>query len=150
MSQKLNNNEPVETAGSPAASGKLVSSTGDIRVQQQQHYLTQATASNTRRAYQTAIRQFERQGGILPATEQQVAQYLTDQATRLNPRTLSLHLTALSHWHTYQKFPDPTQTPYIRKLLTGIYRQNGKPKRKAKALYPEHIAKMGVFRILCC
>lgn len=109
---------------------------------EQQRYLKQATASNTRRAYQAAIKQFEAHGGRLPATEQTIAQYMMDQAPRLNPRTLSLHLTALSHWHTYQKLTDPTQTPHIRKLLTGIYRQHGQPKRKAKALHPEHIEKI--------
>lgn len=108
----------------------------------QQNYLRNATAANTRRAYQAAIRQFEANGGLLPATEQSIARYITDKATQLNPRTLSLHLTALSHWHSYQRLPDPTQSPSIRKLLTGIYREHGRPKRKAKALYPEHIEKM--------
>jgi len=51
-------------------------------------------------------------------------------------------ITALSHWHRYQKLTDPTQTAHIRKLLTGIYRQHGKPKRKAKALHPQHIKEM--------
>lgn len=108
----------------------------------QQQYLHQATAQNTRRAYQAAIRQFERWGGLLPTTESDLARYLTEKAHQLNPRTLTLHLTALSHWHSYQRLPDPTQTPHIRKLLTGICRQHGQPKRKAKALYPEHIQQM--------
>lgn len=58
----------------------------------QQNYLHQATANNTRRAYQSAIRQFEVQGGLLPATEQTIAQYITKRAANLNPRTLALHL----------------------------------------------------------
>jgi len=40
--------------------------------QSQQHYLDKATAANTRRAYQAAIRQFEAAGGLLPATEQDI------------------------------------------------------------------------------
>ncbi len=108
----------------------------------QQHYLHQATAMNTRRAYQAGIRQFERYGGVLPATEQTITNYLTTRAGNLNPRTLSLHLTALSHWHRYQHLPDPTQSSRIRKLMTGISRQHGQPKRKAKALRPEHIEQM--------
>jgi integrase len=111
-------------------------------LQNQQHYLDKATAANTRRAYQAAIRQFEATGGLLPATEQDIARYVTNKASLLNPRTLSLHLTAISNWHCYQHLPDPTQTAQIRKLLKGIYRSHGKPKRKAKALHPEHIDKM--------
>lgn len=109
---------------------------------QQQHYIHQATSMNTRRAYQAGIRQFERHGGLLPATEQSVADYLTKRAGHLNPRTLSLHLTALSQWHRYQHLPDPTQSPHIRKLMTGIHREHGQPRRKAKALRPEHIEQM--------
>ena len=116
-----------------------ISTNVDLILQNQQNYLIKATSENTRRAYQTAIRQFENSGGLLPATEQDIASYITNKATILNPRTLSLHLTALSHWHCYQQLSDPTQTPQIRKLLIGIYRSYGKPKRKAKALQPAHI-----------
>ena len=110
--------------------------------QKKQDYLSKATATNTRRAYQSAIGQFEGSGGLLPATEQDITRYITTKAPLLNPRTLSLHLTAISHWHCYQQLPDPTQAPQIRKLLKGIYRSHGKPKHKAKALHPEHIETM--------
>lgn len=108
----------------------------------QQRYIRQATAGNTRRAYQAAIRQYELYGGLLPATEDAIARYISARAASLNPRTLSLHLTALSNWHTFQKLTDPTGSSRIRKLMSGIYRQHGQPKRKAKALHPEHIEKM--------
>ncbi len=111
-------------------------------VTEQKQYIHQATSNNTRRAYKAAIKQFEISGGKLPATAQMIADYLTKQATRLNPRTLSLHLTALSHWHQYQELHDPTQAPGIRKLLKGIYRTQGKPKRKSKALQPKQIQHM--------
>ena len=114
----------------------------NLALQSQQHYLDKATTANTRQAYQAAIRQFEAAGGLLPAAEQDIARYVTNKASLLNPRTLSLHLTAISHWHCYQHLPDPTQTAQIRKLLKGIYRSHGKPKRKAKALHPKHIDKM--------
>ena len=120
----------------------IVTNDDALTSQNKQDYLAKATADNTRRAYQVAIRQFEGAGGLLPAAEQDIARYITSKAPSLNPRTLSLHLTAISRWHCYQNLPDPTQTPQIRKLLKGIYRSHGKPKRKAKALHPEHIEKM--------
>ncbi|MFI4954570.1 MAG: tyrosine-type recombinase/integrase [Gammaproteobacteria bacterium] len=110
--------------------------------QRHQHYLQQATADNTRRAYQSAIRQFQACGGQLPADEATLIRYLLAQAPRLNPRTLILHLTALSHWHHYQQFTDPTTLPAVRKVLKGIQREHGVPKRKAKALRIEHITAM--------
>ena len=110
--------------------------------QTSQHYLQRATAHNTRRAYQSAIRQFQAWGGQLPTDETTLIRYLLAQAPRLNPRTLILHLTALSHWHHYQQFTDPTALPEVRKVLKGIQREHGVPKRKAKALRIEHITAM--------
>jgi integrase len=135
----MEENEPNESAH--AMSQPIRNDLAELP-NQQQSYLQQATADNTRRAYRAAVRQFELRGGLLPATEEDIARYLTLRASELNPRTLSLHLTALSQWHRYQKLPDPTQAPQIRKLLTGIHRQHGRPKRKAKALHPEHIEQM--------
>jgi site-specific recombinase XerD len=106
------------------------------------HYLQKATAHNTRRAYQSAIHQFQAWGGKLPTDEATLIRYLLAQALRLNPRTLILHLTALSHWHHYQQFTDPTALPAVRKVLKGIQREHGLPKRKAKALRIEHITAM--------
>ena len=110
--------------------------------QEQQWYWQQATAQNTRRSYQSAIRQYEKQGGRLPANEQDILHYLSQNAKRLNPRSLNLHLTALSHWHSYQQLDDPTQGIRVRKLLTGIHRSHGRPQKKALALLPEHIQKI--------
>lgn len=112
-------------------------------VRQHQRYIEAATAENTRRAYRSAIRHFECWGGRLPAEAPTVKAYLLAHAETLNPRTLSLRLTALRHWHQLQGFPDPTAVPEIRKLLQGIARQQGKPKRQAKAFRLEHLEAMG-------
>ncbi len=108
----------------------------------QQRYIEAATSDNTRRTYQSAIRHFERWGGLLPANEPMVISYLLAHADRLNPRTLSLRLTALRQWHRFQKFPDPTDGAEVRKTLKGIERIHGQPKRKAKAFRLEHLESM--------
>lgn len=105
-------------------------------------YLNSATAENTRTTYRSAIRQFERWGGKLPTDRDTVIRYLLDHAETRNVRTLDLHLTALSQWHRYQGFTDPTQDPTVRKTLNGMRRLHGKPKKKAKALRLEHIARI--------
>ncbi|WP_374517148.1 site-specific integrase [Undibacterium squillarum] len=96
-----------------------------------QQFLAAATSPNTRRAYQTAIRQFLRAGFVLPATEQMLRDYLLTHAASLKSSTLSLRIAALSSWHTLQGFDDPTAKPDIRKLLTGIRRTHGTPTKKA-------------------
>lgn len=60
--------------------------------------------------------------------------YLMAFADSLNPRTLALRLSALSQWHAYQDFADPTSAPTVRKTLAGIVRTHGRSKRKAKTL----------------
>jgi integrase len=107
-----------------------------------QQYLEAATAENTRRAYRSAIGHFERWGGHLPAPANMVRTYLLAHAQTLNPRTLSLRLTALRHWHQLQGFPDPTASAQVRKTLQGITRVHGKPKRQAKAFRLEHLEAM--------
>ena len=105
-----------------------------------QEYLNAATSDSTRRAYRSAIRQFEKWGGRLPTDSETLARYLTSRANALNPRTLDLHLTAISQWHRYQGVANPAQEPLIQKTMSGIRRVHGKPKQKAKALRLEHIA----------
>lgn len=107
-----------------------------------QQYLQAATADNTRKAYRSAIRQFEKWGGRLPTDRDTVVRYLLARAKSLNPRTLDLHLTAISQWHHYQGLPDPVRDPLVRKTMDGIRRTHGQPKRKARALRLEHIAQM--------
>lgn len=102
-------------------------------------YIQAASSDNTRRTYQSAVRHFLKWGGVLPASENQLRNYLLAHAEQLNPRTLALRLTALSQWHHHQGFADPTAHSGLRKLLTGIQRVSGKPKKKAKALELEQL-----------
>ena len=107
-----------------------------------QLYITAGTSDNTRKAYRSAIRQFEKWGGRLPTDSNVLVHYLIERAGHLNPRTLALHLTAISQWHHLQLIPDPARTPLVRKTMDGIRRTHGKPKSKAKALRLEHLVSM--------
>ena len=107
-----------------------------------QHYIHAATSDNTRKAYRSAIRQFEKWGGRLPTDTSVLVRYLLERAGHLNPRTLDLHLTAIGQWHQVQTYQDPSRTPLIRKTMEGIRRIHGQPKQKAKALSIEHLVAM--------
>jgi integrase len=97
-------------------------------------YLKAATADNTRIAYRSDVRHFERWGGLLPASTESIINYLQHYATSLNPRTLARRVTAIKQWHHYQGFPDPTSHPAVGKTLKGIFRLEGKPPTKAHPL----------------
>lgn len=99
-----------------------------------QDYIHAATSNNTRKAYQSDVRQFINWGGLLPASPESIVSYLHEHASLLNPRTLHRRLTAIKQWHLSQGFADPTSHPYIRKTLTGIKNTHGTPKDKAPAM----------------
>lgn len=97
-------------------------------------FLAAATSDNTRRAYRSAVAHFLSWGGMLPADDGTITRYLLAYADQLNPRTLTLRLAALSQWHLTQGFRDPTVSPSVRKTMKGIRRDNGRPRKRAKAL----------------
>jgi len=105
-------------------------------------YIQAATRPNTRRAYQFDIQHFIGWGGQLPATPEDLIRYLHEHALLLNARTLSRRLIALSHWHRYQGFPDPTAHDVISKTLRGIHNTHGVPQEKAAAFSLEQIAQI--------
>lgn len=107
-----------------------------------QEYLNAATSESTRKAYRSAIRQFEKWGGRLPTDSDTLVHYLLGRAESVNPRTLELHLTAIGQWHRVQGIPNPVIEPLVQKTMQGIRRVHAKPKQKAKALRLEHIATM--------
>lgn len=102
-------------------------------------YIKAATSENTRKAYQADIRHFESWGGKLPATPENIIEYLKTYAPTLHPTTLARRLIALKNWHSYQGLKDPTQHPAIEKTMGGIARIHGKPKQKAHPLTIEEL-----------
>ena len=76
------------------------------------HYLHAGTRDNTRVAYQSAVRHYEVEwGGFLPATSENITQYLVDNAEKLAINTLRQRLAALAQWHIDQ----PNQSPLSQK-----------------------------------
>lgn len=131
-------NSPIKTPtqSDPTAPGALLSR------ETVQAYLNAATSDSTRKAYRSAIRQFEKWGGRLPTDSETLVRYLLSRAETLNPRTLDLHLTAIGQWHRFQGIANPAVEPLIQKTMNGIRRVHASPKQKAKALRLEHIATM--------
>lgn len=96
-------------------------------------FLQAATRENTRKSYQSAIRDFEVEwGGFLPATPDSVARYLADRAGKHAVNTLRQRLAALAQWHLDQGFPDPTKAPVVRQVLRGIQTLHPAEEKRAK------------------
>ncbi len=106
-------------------------------------YIHAATRENTRRSYQSAIRHYEVSwGGLLPATSDDIARYLSDHAKTLSVSTLKQRTSAIGQWHVEQGFPDPTKTSFVRKVLKGIRELHPQTTKKAKPLQLEELSKV--------
>ena len=135
-------NETLKTAALPASNNPQSNQPVATALDAARRYVHAATSDNTRKAYRSAIRQFEKWGGRLPTERDVLARYLLERAEQVNPRTLDLHLTAISQWHQTQGMVDPVRDPLIRKTMEGIRRVHGRPKQKAKPLRLEHLTLM--------
>lgn len=95
------------------------------------------TSDATRRAYGSAWRSFRRWTAArelptLPTVPDVVALYLADQAERLKPSTLGLHLAAIASAHRAASAEDPTKAEAVRVVMRGLRRAQGvAPDRKA-------------------
>ena len=98
-------------------------------------YLQASIRENTQKSYTTAIQHYEFEWqGLLPATADHIAHYLSDYAGVLSINTLKQRVAALSQWHIEQGFPDPTKAPIVKKVLKGIKVVHPVQEKQAKPL----------------
>jgi len=94
------------------------------------HYARESRAVNTRRAYRADWADFttwcqEHGRTALPADSATVVLYLSDRADTLKTATLQRRLTAISQAHKAADLDTPTVDRAVRRVMTGIRRQNG-------------------------
>jgi site-specific recombinase XerD len=116
--------EPEVVASSPGAAGLAA------LVDQAEDFLRQARAGNTRRAYASDWKDFERWCGerqvpARPAAATTVALYLTALAATHKVATLTRRISAISQAHRAAGFPSPTEDAGVRGLMAGIRRSRG-------------------------
>lgn len=114
----------------------------DIFLVKTDKYIDASTAINTRLTYQHNIASYEKLGFALPATVEDIDQYLNHCAEIHNPNTIQNRLSAISQWHVLQGLSDPTNHDYIRKKMKGIKRTQGRAPRRAAAPDLEQLAKL--------
>jgi integrase len=97
-------------------------------------FIQNSIAENSRRAYLSDLREFEKAGFSVPATSETVAQYLAQSASSLTVATLVRRLASLSKAHDARGLPNPTHSPLVRATMRGIKRTYGCAQRQAKPL----------------
>lgn len=107
--------------------------------QQARHYLQQAKADHTRRAYVADWRRFEtwcrlHDASPCPASVETVVLYLTEEALTRQVSTLRRRLSALAEAHRAAGHESPTGAQAVRLLLAGIGREKGNASHGRKPL----------------
>ena len=97
--------------------------------------LSQSVSANTVRAMRADIRIYQKAGGPLPATETDIANYLSGQnALGKKPATLERYANSLHMWHRYMNLPSPVKTMAVRSVLRGIKKSRDMRQASAPAL----------------
>ncbi|TDX32141.1 site-specific recombinase XerD [Modicisalibacter xianhensis] len=97
--------------------------------------LTQSVSPNTVRAMQADLRVYRQAGGRLPASDIEIANYLSDQnALGKKPATLERYANSLHMWHRYMNLPSPVHTMAVRSVMRGIKRSRDMRQASAPAL----------------
>ncbi len=103
-------------------------------------FIAAATASNTRRAYESDIAHFVGWGGAIPASSQDVAKYIAAHATTLSAATLARRIVAIRRAHVLHGLQDPTKTELVRLTFRGVRRLHGQPQRRVAPLTIEQLS----------
>ncbi|MFN4237855.1 MAG: site-specific integrase [Vogesella sp.] len=93
-----------------------------------------AQSLSTKREYANDVRYFCRAGGSIPATPEQLVQYLVAVAGKLAVATLERRLVAIHKAHIDQGYPSPVKHDLVKRTMQGIRRTFGKRQRRVKAL----------------
>ncbi len=100
-------------------------------------YLANAHALNTKKAYLSDLERFEAWGGAVPASAEQVASYLAENAKLLAVSTLKRRVAAIASVHREQGQTDPTKSALVKQVLKGIARHHGVKQKQANPLLPD-------------
>ena len=108
------------------------------------HYLDNALADSTRRAYRTDLDHYRAWGGSVPDSADTIATYLTAHADKLAVATLQRRLVAVAKAHTMQGHPDVTKSDLVRLTMRGIRRVHGCPQKQATPIMRDDLLMMVV------
>ena len=102
-------------------------------------FLAAAVSLNTRLGYESDLRHFLLHGLSVPASVQQVVEYLIKFADKLAVGTLERRLVSLHKAHMEIESPSPVRTSVVKGTMAGIRRIHGKQSRQARPFLREEV-----------
>ena len=105
-------------------------------------YIDAAQSTATKREYAKDVRHFCLHGGSIPATTQQIIDYLVEAASTLAVATIERRLVAIHKAHVDAGLGSPIKDPQIRRTVQGIRRTIGTRQRRVKPLVKDDLLEM--------
>ncbi|WP_249166425.1 site-specific integrase [Bradyrhizobium sp. JYMT SZCCT0428] len=99
-----------------------------------QFFVENSVSENSRRAYLSDLREYERSGGSIPTSPEMLAAHIAQNAGRLSVATLVRRLASISKAHEVGGLPNPTRSALVRATLRGIKRTYGCAQHQARPL----------------
>lgn len=92
--------------------------------------------------YANDVRRFVNNGGSIPATPQQVMQYLAEIADTLAVASIERYLIAIHKAHTDKGLSSLVDDPQVKRTMQGIRRTVGTRQRQVRAIVKDDILEM--------
>ena len=102
-------------------------------------YIAAAQSAATTRAYVSDLRHFEANGGTVPATTNQVMEYLAQFAGKLSASTLERRLIAIHQAHVAIAAVSPAADLMVKRTMQGIRRTFGTKQRQMRPLVKDDL-----------
>ena len=93
-----------------------------------------ARAASTRRENAKDVQYFLRDGGKLPATPENIVEWLTKVASQIAPATIQRRMLSVGAWHKENGHQSPITDAQVRKVFAGIGRTVGLAQRAVAPL----------------
>lgn len=105
-------------------------------------YIHAGTAESTKKAYRSDFAHFIAWGGLVPASPEIIAAYITEHAGHLKSTTLSRRLVSIGRAHTTQGLSNPCESDLVKATFRGIKRIHGLASRQVAPAVREDMLQM--------
>ncbi|WP_311946755.1 site-specific integrase [Halomonas piscis] len=134
MTQRRSQQHLVTRRPSPYDQGAVTAPVAGLS-REARRLLSESVSPNTVRGMRSDLRVYQKAGGVLPATEIDIANFLSAQNRRgKKPATLERYANSLHMWHRYHNVPSPVKTMAVRSVMRGIKKSRDTRQASAPAL----------------
>lgn len=131
---------PISNHGDPS---RVPASSPELNAESRR-LIIDSLSANSARAVKADLTVYRQWGGQLPASEIEIANFLSEQVQRYGKKqsTIKRYANSLHLWHAMQQLSSPVKGLYVTRVLKGIARTQDTRADSAPALTPQHLRQL--------